>query len=83
VLPITQEVPGATVDTFDNYKDAFSLYCLAFDQGQVHHVVRVGGIYDQGVVTLSPPRHHRRLSGTSSIWGQVLDIDYIAAQWSG
>jgi hypothetical protein len=43
------------VDTFDNYKDAFSLYCLAFDQGQVHRVVWVGGIYDQGVVTPSPP----------------------------
>jgi hypothetical protein len=67
--------PGATVDTFDNYKDAFSLYSLAFDQGQVHRVVQVGCIYDQGVVTPSLPRRHYWLSGTSSIWGQVLDID--------
>jgi hypothetical protein len=62
-----QGVPGATVDTFDNYKDAFPLYCLTFGQGQVHCVVRVGGIYDQGVVTLSPPCRHRQLSGTSII----------------
>jgi hypothetical protein len=41
-----QGVPGATVDTFDNYRDAFSLYCLPFDKGHVHHVVWVGGIYD-------------------------------------
>jgi hypothetical protein len=78
-----QGVPGATVDTFDTYKDAFSLYFLAFDQGQVHHVVWVGGIYDQGVVTPSPPHRHHQLSGTSSIWGQVSDINSIAAQWSG
>jgi hypothetical protein len=74
-----QGVPGTTVDTFDNNEDAFSLCSLTFDPGQVHHVVQVGGIYDQGVVTLSPSHHHHQLSGTSSIWGQVSDIDDIAA----
>jgi hypothetical protein len=77
-----QGVPGATMDTFDNYEEAFALYSLAFDQGQVHRVVHVGGIHDQGPVAPSPPHRHR-LSGTSSIWGQVSDINDIASQWSG
>jgi len=76
---MTRDVPGAFADSFANYKDATALYTLAFGQGLVYQMVEVGGVHDKAIT----PPCGRRLSGTSSIWGEVSDIDSIAAEWSG
>lgn len=70
------------MDTFANYEDAAALYTLAFGQGHVHRIVEIGGIHDQATAAIVAPCR-RRLSGTSSIWDKVSDIDDIAANWSG
>ena len=55
VAPITAGVPGALDNSFDSYKDAVTLYSVAFGQGLVHRVVEVRGAYDDE--NLSLPGH--------------------------
>jgi hypothetical protein len=82
VLPIVTGVPDASIDSFVAHKDAYRLYIAAYDQGMVHRVVEVGGAYDdKQPVPKRLPRPHR--SSESSIWGQVMDINEVAAQWGG
>jgi hypothetical protein len=80
VIHITQGVPVAIKDTFDNYADAAALHPAAYGQGHVYQMVEVGGMYDRYAV---PPSLSGLSLGTSSIWGKVSDIDNLAAQWSG
>jgi hypothetical protein len=82
VLPIVTGVPNASTDSFIAYNDAYCLYVTAYDQGMVHRVVEVGGAYDDKQPV--PKRLCRPCrSSESSIWGQVTDINEVAAQWGG
>jgi hypothetical protein len=82
VASITAGVPGALDDSFHSYKDAVTLYSAAFDQGLVHRVVEVRGVYDDEKFVPARPRRPRR-SSESSIWDKVTDIDSVAAKWGG
>ena len=79
---ITNGVPRALIDTFTNYEDAAALYTLASSQEHVHQIVEIGDIHDHATTAIVAPCR-RHLSGTSSIWDKVSDIDDIAANWSG
>jgi hypothetical protein len=82
VAPIIARVPNTLTNSFAIHKDALALYTVAYDMGLIHHVVEVGGNYNDERAVRKRPRHPRKLS-ESSIWGQITDIDEIAAQWGG